>query len=1491
MTLFKSKWRTMVLMMGAIGVLMTGGAFADEWATLKGAGACHEPADADAVVACLQAIGEIQDGSEPIDLSELNPAADEITYAALLAATDDGGGNTDPADIDATIVLGLVNEAIDSKVSEWFQATTGTLIVAGLDLTTNSVALNDIKTALHAVALDAAAKTAISTFTNGADDGEDDIAADGLTGKVYYMNGLFDVTEVTDYAWGKVEWDANEVITLTASPDPVDFGAVAPGSTVQPEEVTIYNADESNPWTGTVTLTGTNNTAFEISANGTSGWGVSIASVSVAAATSGAAPGSASIFVRPKTATLAATGSFTAKISFGADPPGYDLEIVVSLVVSDFTSSPSAVAFGSVVSGGTVEAVTLTLTNNSTSSAFTGAVTLTGDDASSFEISANGTSWSGSIASYTVAKDGGENTLQVRPKSATLSSVGEYAAKVSFGTGPGYDLEVPLTLSVTQQQTGNYSIRVAGSGTALGNSIEKGISVLKIWNGTSEVSTSASDWKWYLVSSATATTSIGATGFGSSITELGSLTISQGETANPNIFIYAKANGDDRTKDARAQISTITNHTTPGSGGPPGSTATLTADGFIYNFASGGKTKRGQITLNTVKAVAYEPGSVELKALTPTIDVYQGNKDDLYVKNIMYTPQSGETGCEGGAYWPNSARSSDGNWNHGVDKVSKGVRGATGAEYNKFVACKYDVIAEVWHKPTTADNNDYLVGISTKETFVITPKLLTDGMVTVKLDETDKVYTGQVKRPIITLKDGSYGLVPGDATGAVDYRTGFLVADSSQADSWKNVGTARIVINGRNNYSGIVTKTFTIAPFELPFSTSALYDFKKGYDGTVAVTEADSARLPIKFGPYPTAVASGDELTAADYIIKAGTFKYNEKNVGTTRTVTATVELAKTAKASNYKLKSASFSTDAKQVIEKGTVTADNVNKLIATTPKLPDTGLVVKFTGKAVTVAAAWASGITNPSVTGVGDGKITVSYSTEDGKAPVADGTWDVLVSVNEGGNLRATSAPVKIGTIKIDQPGAPGIASITPDTFYYATKSVTLEVKAENPKDGKTTGLSYQWYQQADTGVVTLRGKTAAKFVVNDTATGIKQYFVIVTYKGTDQATTSTTSNIVSVEVRPAPVTIKGAIVTANTSYEYTGGKITVTGGDLTVLVGANTLSEGVDYAIKNIANNTNAGVDAAVVTLSGINGYKDEVVGTFTITRKQVTLEDLQITYGVDYTGETQEIVVRPVTGKSGLGIVTPTYTPADTARLDAGSWNVTLAIADGQNFTGIEALALTQPYTIRKVLFDEKTMLKYDSLPKDVAWNGKDQGIGAPTLEGLGKKYTGSLRVVYEKNGEDLTTAIDSGVYRVKLSIGGDKNFSAFEINLGVLTIHDKDWVGIAQKDRVIPGVVKTEEAAVAPVKTVSASVTAGPNPVASNGKVTFFWNGNTQVSGKLIVFTNVGRKVASINVKGAKEIGSWNVNGVAEGTYLVKGVLREKNGGKVGVSTVVGVTK
>jgi len=122
--------------------------------------------------------------------------------------------------------------------------------------------------------------------------------------------------------------------------------------------------------------------------------------------------------------------------------------------------------------------------------------------------------------------------------------------------------------------------------------------------------------------------------------------------------------------------------------------------------------------------------------------------------------------------------------------------------------------------------------------------------------------------------------------------------------------------------------------------------------------------------------------------------------------------------------------------------------------------------------------------------------------------------------------------------------------------------------------------------------------------------------------------------------------------------------------------------------------------------------------------------------------------------------------------------------------------------------------------------------------------------------------------------------------------HWKEAVGVTESDREIPsGSVVLEDAAIAPVAERSRGVTVGPSPVSVGGTVTLYRNGGKAVSGKLSVFDALGQRVGSVDVSGTNKIGTWKVVGVTEGTYLIKGVLTEKNGAKVSVTLPVSVVR
>jgi len=880
------------------------------------------------------------------------------------------------------------------------------------------------------------------------------------------------------------------------------------------------------------------------------------------------------------------------------------------------------------------------------------------------------------------------------------------------------------------------------------------------------------------------------------------------------------------------------------------------------------------------KTVTYEPGTSKLTIDKPTYRITVNSSvattSSIRLQSITYTPVGG--GQPSTYTFASGALSDSGvRWRDIDPAVAAEVTAGKKPE-RSLVAGSYTVTVCV----ASTDETKWpgAGGCSLPIDFVVNPKVITPAMLTVEITSAEQVYSGTSKSPRITVKDGSQFLIRG-YTG-VD-NPDYTIDPETDVTQNIDVGTYDIAVIGANNYRGRAVKTYTITKAELAFEQFPVaYKFSKRYDGSNAVSDEDSTAFVAEFMGYPV---GAEALGQDDYVIKAGTLKYSNKDVGRNKVVTATIDLSTDtlSPAKNYKLKSNAFSWNGGE-ITKGEVTLEQL-KVTFDNPAREfkaDEDNITLYNKAAKEVKVAWASGVSNSG------SKFTVKYDGETAKK-TAEGTYAVTVDITEGSNLLGATE-LQLGSLTIAAANRPIIDETSPaDTSYYALGSVTLRVNAKNPKDDKATGLSYQWYQLSDTGLVAIKGKTANSLVVNDTVVGARSYAVRVTYKGSEQDTASAMSRTAVVTTLPRPLSLKGAVISCSQEFIYDGSAKSVTAADLTVTVGGEPVASEYYEIVKPIRNNINAG--EAIVTIKGVGAYKDTETGSFTISKKTLELSDLQILYQVDYNGTTQEIRVAPVAGKSGIGEVTRIY-DSDSARLNAGSWNVELSIGEGTNYEANESITLNQPYVIRKTLIDE-SMLVYTGVPKEVLWDGQDHGIAKPTLKGVGTFYSGDLEVVYVPSNDpsaELTEARDSTTYTVRVKIAGDRNFAPYVLDLGIIDIRGLS-VSVAEGSREIPAAKAGEAVSIAPVKVAAGEVTVGPNPVGSGSSLAIYWSGSRSVSGKLSVYTALGKKVAVVPVSGSKKIGLWNTSGAPEGTYLIKGVLTAKDGSRVKVSNLVSVTR
>jgi len=163
------------------------------------------------------------------------------------------------------------------------------------------------------------------------------------------------------------------------------------------------------------------------------------------------------------------------------------------------------------------------------------------------------------------------------------------------------------------------------------------------------------------------------------------------------------------------------------------------------------------------------------------------------------------------------------------------------------------------------------------------------------------------------------------------------------------------------------------------------------------------------------------------------------------------------------------------------------------------------------------------------------------------------------------------------------------------------------------------------------------------------------------------------------------IQYANVTVNGAYTYDGS---AKEPDLTVTFEGKTLVKDQDYSIKITSldvGGASSGINAGTVTLKlvGIGNFKGEKTGiTYVIAKKEPTSGDpsYSIPVGHTYTGSPQGI--GSVSGIDGLGAITVKYGGSITVPVNAGTYTVTVDLADGTNYLAANGLALGS-YTIER----------------------------------------------------------------------------------------------------------------------------------------------------------------------------------------------------------------
>ena len=173
----------------------------------------------------------------------------------------------------------------------------------------------------------------------------------------------------------------------------------------------------------------------------------------------------------------------------------------------------------------------------------------------------------------------------------------------------------------------------------------------------------------------------------------------------------------------------------------------------------------------------------------------------------------------------------------------------------------------------------------------------------------NKTYTGKYITQNISVKYAGKALVEG-----TDYSVSY--------DSNRFVGTAKVIIKGRNNWYGIVTKTFKINKATNPIKASAIKDaLSVTYKPTASITTSKNVGTTGKVGELSYENAS-TSTTTKSFIVNRTTGKVTLPKA--TRAGTYTVRVKVTAAGNqNYKpgSKTVSYKITVKQAANPMTVT------------------------------------------------------------------------------------------------------------------------------------------------------------------------------------------------------------------------------------------------------------------------------------------------------------------------------------------------------------------------------------------------------------------------------------------------------------------------------------------------------------------------------------------------------------------------------------------
>ncbi|WP_089963624.1 YDG domain-containing protein [Limnohabitans sp. 2KL-3] len=692
---------------------------------------------------------------------------------------------------------------------------------------------------------------------------------------------------------------------------------------------------------------------------------------------------------------------------------------------------------------------------------------------------------------------------------------------------------------------------------------------------------------------------------------------------------------------------------------------------------------------------------------------------------------------------------------------------------------------------------------------------------TVTATQLEKTYDGTTT----ATGSGTVGTLAGQAAGES------VNAAGSQAFLSKNAGQANKYVRAsgvtiKDSANADVTSNYDISYIDNTSSTIhkadlvvSLADQTKVYDGTTTVTLASSAFTA-------TGVTVGGVTESAT--IKSTTGTYNDKNVASAHTVTATLSGADfssgTADVSNYNLPASVSNTSS-------TITKANLAVTLANQTKVYDGNANATLAAGAITATGVTVGGVTETAT-------VTQTVGSYNSKNVASANTVTAHLAAGQ-----FTAGTADLGNYKLPTTVSNITSTITQAALTLTANSDTSKVYNGSEQSVSGFAITSGSLQGTDSLAVDLASITAG---------------AQATHAGTH---TSTVNDSAYTNGNYAITKLNGTLfidqkeVSLAAAKTYDGSK-TLTGTQLSITTGVGSETLGYTLATihsKNVGDNSSNFVDAVSLS-NGSNGglasnYKlpaltASVNNSVVLTAKALTgaIADVTTTYGTaTATGAVS------LSGKVGtdevLAASTATLVSADTStsgQIRAGSYVQTVSAgltgADAGNYSFAGSTTPTANYVVNKLAltgaiaqglstYSNTLLAGAVSLTNTVS--GDDVLASGVNIDTTGKTSTSG----------HLKAGVHTGIQTLTGLTGADKDNYTFADIKGDYKVNQLALTGTIAKGETVYGASLLTGA-------VNLTNKVGTDMVDANG-VSIDTTGKTSTSGKLKAGEHTGIQTLS----------------------------------------------